>query len=452
MNDWSRKIGWLSLLISGLVLFGCDASGQALPIAGTPPIDTQSPETENSSNVVTALSVTGLVTVQKARQATQQNVQPGTVLGEGDTLLLTEGSTVALNCLDNTIWYVPHLAYTFDNRDCPPARNDINMIVVREGDAQLKILGAPNFTPVADGTLARRGDEILVSGSADVHILCSVGSEWHEIPKDTIVNVADGCPLGDCLLCDHRMYRSPIRAGLDPKIPYLITPRSTNLLTPTPLLRWNRVADATEYTVSIVGEGFDWKTTTTETELRYPGEPAIKPGQVYLLKVVADNGRSSDEEGTPRLGFVRLDGSTAGLIQGRLDDAAALDLTPESLAIYQSVLYANANLIAEAITLLEQTARNFAHVRIYLTLGDLYRQIGLPLEARDAYDAALALDGTTDVRAVAATYDGLGKTYLMLGRIEDAGEAFKEAQAQYTEAQEFGLAASAENQWRELEE
>jgi hypothetical protein len=61
-------------------------------------------------------------------------------------------------------------------------------------------------------------------------------------------------------------------------------------------LRWNPVAGATSYKLSLRENGakLNWEMTVSGTEAVYPGEPALKPGVRYRLIVEANTGASSE--------------------------------------------------------------------------------------------------------------------------------------------------------------
>lgn len=452
MQRWQQIALFIWIGLFGLLVSGCEETGSPpRQVSVTTPVvgggndvgQQQVPETG-----IQLIRVQGTAQVQRSGSAERIAATNNAILYANDAIQLAEGASVAVRCLDGSTWYIPQPAYVISaSGDCPPARNDLNMIVIRQGQVQLRYRGAGDFYPIADGTLARRGDEMIVDGSADMHILCGTGLEWHNVPRGQAIDVAGGCPLGDCVLCRQIADHGVPRAGLDPNIPYIITPRATSLLTQTPLLRWNPVAGANEYTVSIEGKDFNWQVTTSEPTLRYEGTPPLEAGEVYLLRVVADNGRASDEEGTARLGFVMLDATQAAAIEAELAAINALDLTTDSAALYQAIVYAEHNLIAEAITLLAASERPPAGQRL---LGDLYFQIGLPLEAESAYVVGLGQEA--DPFTQAALQMGVGKVHATLRRDPEAIAAFKQAQSLYEISEAFDLASVAEESWQALEQ
>ena len=66
--------------------------------------------------------------------------------------------------------------------------------------------------------------------------------------------------------------------GIDVAVPYLISPRHTLLLDGKPTLRWNQVAGAKIYTVTVMGpKDLVWETRTQAAQVVYGG-PELQPG------------------------------------------------------------------------------------------------------------------------------------------------------------------------------
>ena len=424
-----KWIMWILLLLSSCA--DVEMPPEQMPIATA----------SRASLGVQVVQVRGAVTVQRANSAEHVAMQSGIMLYANDTVWFDSATDgVAVLCKDGSTWSIPQQMYHFEIDDCPSARNDLNQLVVLQGAVELRYRGAGDFYPAVDGTLARRGDEIRVSNSADAYVVCGTKDVWRDIPREQAVDIAAGCPRGECVLClEHDDAHVP-RAGLDPQIPYIITPRSTRLLTQTPLLRWNQVEGATEYTVTIEGGDLDWQVTTNDTQIQYAGSPPLVAGETYWLSVATDNGRASNEEGTTLLSFRVVDTTDAAQIQVELDAISSLALSPSATALSQSIVYTQHYLRAEAITLLESSEPRPTTQRL---LGDLYRQIGLVREAHAAYLAGLELE--SDPRTQATLYEGLGETYAVLGLDDSAENAYQQAQRLYEISGDFGLATAIEN-------
>ena len=160
--------------------------------------------------------------------------------------------------------------------------------------------------------------------------------------------------------------------GSDPQIPYIISPRRTWIFTTQPVLRWNPVPGATRYTAKILGPGVNWSTEVSTTQVTYPGEPPLKPGETYLLLVETDNGRSSQETLVDFGEYLRRDlailyeeGNLAGLgfslfpesytlaLQETVGRLANQELSEEAGALTLANVYTRYELFNSAIETLE---------------------------------------------------------------------------------------------------
>jgi hypothetical protein len=146
---------------------------------------------------------------------------------------------------------------------------------------------------------------------------------------------------------------------------------------------------------------------------------------VYSLVVQTADGRSSTEEGKAFLGFRLLTDdelAEVGTLVSRID---VLGLTDEARTlalahVYLSRTYGGFGLTADAISHIEQLVQQGVRSpALYQLLGDLYQDIDLGHEARQAYEAALDLaDETGDTAGQAVALFELGKL-LSLGTCVD---------------------------------
>jgi hypothetical protein len=330
----------------------------------------------------------------------------------------------------------------------PAATDDpgLNLLIVAEGNVHLKRIVWPAYHPTAFGAVLHRGDLLQVADDAKVTILCDGLTLWTP-PTGAPAGLTNGCPQpSDKLLASGAIgIASANRGGSDPLLPYIISPRQTRLLTPTPTLRWNGVPGATGYTVRVSGGEVKWQVEvdpagvdSTEignielVSLIYPG-PSLQPGVTYLLTVEADTGASSQAEDVVGLGFTRLNETEAPRVQAAAEKLAGLKLSHEAQAFALAQLYAGRNLTAEAIETLEALASNGSQAAaVYLTLGDLYRKISLTRLAETRYLMAVELAvAAGDVEGQAAAQAGLGEVYAAIGNFDEATRWLHQAQAEY---------------------
>ncbi|MBD1847595.1 hypothetical protein H6F89_30185 [Cyanobacteria bacterium FACHB-63] len=289
-------------------------------------------------------------------------------------------------------------------------------------------------------TELNKGDLIFPEQGVRVTILCPNGSQK---------SVSPGVPSGLGTICPvwstvaARGTQDPGTAGgINTAIPYLISPRHTLLLNASPLLRWNAVAGASQYTVEVRSlSGTVWKTQTRETQVSYAGKP-LTPGTTYSLLVTTNTKRSSQEDKMPggelatSLDFKILRPSEAAevramaakLLQSNAKNEAATlmlatyygDYVLPSRAIAAYGLsqdnYQTYSLTAEAISILEsQLQQGKQSATLYRTLGDLYWQSGLIRLAGNAYKKAITkVQSSEDLEEWTLAYYGLGKVYAVL--------------------------------------
>lgn len=240
------------------------------------------------------------------------------------------------------------------------------------------------------------------------------------------------------------------RSGIYTDIPYVIAPRKTAILNSTPQFQWNPVLNAASYTVILRGpDGILWEETGLEdNEITYPGVPALEPNVRYALtiraEIEAESGAqstiASTDEGIPGLSFYLLPEANLAQLNTDLEGNVAAALTALAAGLEKAQTYRDYNLMSEAIALLESLKENATaedttdSVALYRLLGELYLQVGLNTQARDAFTQAqtLALETANlgeqaDVSAFLA--------YLALGTRErdKAIQLLNEAQTLYSD-------------------
>ncbi|MGB0383454.1 MAG: tetratricopeptide repeat protein [Ardenticatenaceae bacterium] len=324
------------------------------------------------------------------------------------------------------------ISFSVTSTPLSPMSSDsgLNLLVVAEGEVELKRDGWSEYRPTALGAMLRRGDVMRLSDNAKVVILCDNLNTW-DVPAGALSGL-NGCPQPEePLLIRHGTLIHNSRQPSEPFIPYIISPRMTRLLTDQPRLRWNEVAGASSYTVSL--QGVKWEAQLNDTEIVYPGDPPLERGRSYLLTIVADNGTKSTDEEPTRLGFVLLSPEEAETVQTYTTTINGLNLPDESKALALAHLYAEQGLVAEAIEILEPFAENGTQTAAtYRLLGDLYRQIGLPLLAEGHYVQAITLsEAINDLEGQAAAQAALGEVYASLNNKQQAIHWLSEAQSGY---------------------
>jgi len=306
------------------------------------------------------------------------------------------------------------------------------VVVAVTGTVEWKPQGGTRFNPVSRDMTLRQGSLLRLSRGANVTISCPDGRSRPWTTQGT---------SGLNQICPPARTRSgtvitPRNGARD--IPYAILPRATAILSNQPLLRWNAATGANRFTLTVRGRGLNWTTQVNKTEVCrgqicefvYPGESPLQPGTSYRLVIAADNGRSSAEETTGGLGFRLLDATQTAEVNPIIERINAQNLPGVSKALTLANLYTSYNLISESIQTLEAVPQPEKTVEVYRQLGDLYRQIGLPLEAEVQYREAIA-QATNNPLELAAAQAGLGEVSYALDRREEAVRFLQAAKIGY---------------------
>ncbi|MEG4322648.1 MULTISPECIES: tetratricopeptide repeat protein [unclassified Microcoleus] len=280
------------------------------------------------------------------------------------------------------------------------------------------------------GTPIYPGDKLQTSQNGEITIQCAdLGIKSIKAGENQ---------LNSCLLasdkskdeCNKNLIHCPDRgddkiAWNNAPIPYIISPRRTKLLGNKPTLRWNSVAGATSYKLSLLENRakLNWEMTVNGTEAVYPGEPALKPGVKYRLIVEANTGVSSESplvEGDTE--FRLLDEKevlgvkeAVRTIEQQVSNAAS-----QKLAIAQ--VYGSANLNSEAIETLESLpAAGVETAPIYRKLGEMYRERSqLMPQAEIYYKRAIDAAKSDDIEELTDARYGLAQVYSSMRKYAEA--------------------------------
>ena len=267
----------------------------------------------------------------------------------------------------------------------------LGVIIQAEGAVELKRPGWKTYQLTGVGAELYTGDLLKPAAGITVLLQCSSGEQW-QVPAGISSGVANGCAVIDEGGDGYDGTRSSEQGGINANIPYIISPRKTNLLDSRPTISWNPVEGATDYRVRVQGPGVDWRQTVKATELVYPEEEApLQPGGYYQVIVRAGNKSSIHDKGT-KLGFRLLSEEASDRIQEQVDRIQEQDWSEPEKTLAIAHLYSQKDLRIEAIELLHSLTEGGSQpATIFLMLGDLYWQVELPLLARDNYLQAFQL-------------------------------------------------------------
>jgi hypothetical protein len=322
------------------------------------------------------------------------------------------------------------LPWTKEN-DGTAAQSGLNLLVAAEGEIQLKRSSWSDFARTALGAVIYPGDQLRPASGAKVVVLCQSLTEWI-VPSGAPVGIANGCPATEPTVLKRGVSQiGHTRAGDNPLIPYIISPRQTKILAAQPVISWNPVSDASTYTVQVIGEKVIWEESgITANQVIYNG-PTLQEKKTYRVVVTSDTGESSEDENAGGLGFSLLENKDAKAVLAAETRITGLALSDEARALALAQLYQGYGLLSEAALALEVLAMKESQTpAIYRLLADFYLQTGLNLMAEDRYDRALDLYAQAgDPEGQAEAQMGLAQVNLALGRNEETRRNLTSAQA-----------------------
>lgn len=284
------------------------------------------------------------------------------------------------------------------------------------------------------GTVLQYGDLLRPEQKARIMVLCSNNTRWR-VPTGRLSGLGNGCPIGNA--------RNVRGRGEDDFLAFL-TQRfvyDTQLLSSSPLLRWNPLPNFSRYEVQIMqGEKVIWQQQVDHPEVLYTGS-ALQPGIDYSMKVFA-----MPQTAAPiaTLSFQVLDPEQMKALQAAIAQLPK-DLNPEAKAIALTRLYRSAGtpsssserlrpgLVMEAIAALEPLiAANNRTAYVHRLLGDLYLQVGLFNQAEAYYQRAIALsDASENTPERAAAQVGMANISAAKRKLSEATTWLKLAKFNY---------------------
>ena len=240
--------------------------------------------------------------------------------------------------------------------------------------------------------LSLNSDNTLdIPARASVKIYCSDLSIW--IVKPGKYKVSQGCPSGKTVILLPNSNNGTLRpigkteAALA-KLPYVITPRETDIISDRPQIRWNAVPGVVNYTVKI--DGINWKKKTDKTEIIYDGDRPLQPETRYWVTVTTDQGLSSQQD--TEVGFNVSDQQTKKTILDAVEKIQKQPLSPTEQGLVLAYLYRSYELYGDAINVLEDLVnQGNKEISVYQLLGDTYLEVGLPQLAKNTYQKGLEL-------------------------------------------------------------
>ncbi|MEM6255752.1 MAG: tetratricopeptide repeat protein [Cyanobacteria bacterium P01_D01_bin.156] len=273
------------------------------------------------------------------------------------------------------------------------------------------------------------GDDLLrVSPGTVVTLLCPDRTESDNV-RAGVSSVNEACP-GTPRRLKPTFGISDTWTAQDSNIPYVITPWSGQVLTRTPVLRWNPVPGTRQYRVTLQRNTFDgwqpeWTVLTDQPALAYPvNKSPLVPGEEYALQVTAGwRAAASSEEWSAPAVFSVAGGQEARDIAADIAAVEAMDVPQafKTLILVQEI-YPTYKLFAQGINDLQKLiATGEASALAYRLLGDYAVRSGLALVAEDSYTQAVALaEAANELEERVKAQWGLGVVYNRTDRTNQA--------------------------------
>jgi hypothetical protein len=312
-----------------------------------------------------------------------------------------------------------------DETDIPISREPIlvlpNFLVEATGEVKLRRPGWRDFLPVSIGTLLESGDLIRVSEDSHMSIFCGDETLWELNPTSL---PADG--IEHSIPCQSSYPPRPwsdvarVRGEDDDRIPYVIAPRNSALLDTQPMLRWHPLSGVDIYEVTILSDDGMDRTAVTATghELGWPDAwPSLQPGASYVLIVEGDK-HASDAGNTQHVGlaFWLLSPQQTEIVERLESRLRERPMQSAATTLLVAELYRNYDLRVAAADLLAALPPDDDTPIVWLTLGQVYLEMGLGSEARtsliQALDISLPID---DLEMAAHAHMGLGMADQQMG-------------------------------------
>lgn len=286
-----------------------------------------------------------------------------------------------------------------------------NLLLEVDGEVELRRTGWTDYLPAEFGAVIRTGDLVRVAQGSQAAVFCGDEASWEQGPA---VLAGDGQEHG--VPCESGRPPRPwpdvaaLRGAAEEGIAYVVQPRNTALLSDRPDLvaRFSGASSDTLSIVTVLSDDGKERPPIQSTHdiAAWPEAWApMEPGATYVLLVGEEQ---ADAGATLGRGFWLLDPATAEAVRAQEARLRQAGLSEPAQHLLISELYRSYGLHAEAIDLLRPLSEEAPSPPVWLNLGQAYLETGLPAEASDSFEAALALaEKSGDLPSAGEAYIGL---------------------------------------------
>jgi hypothetical protein len=197
-------------------------------------------------------------------------------------------------------------------------------------------------------------------------------------------------------------------------LPYIIAPRKTVISDPHPLLRWNAVPGAQQYSVQVVdirrpGRPVWGPIAVRMPPMRYPEHaPALQPGITYMVQVTTDRGAYSPTE---EVWFRLAPADTRQEIARHRDELRRKIPQDTAQQLGLAVYYWHQELRSDALALLDALVQQSTSASVHLIRAHVLLETQLLQAAVQQYEQARRLaEQQHDPESQAEALVGLART------------------------------------------
>ncbi|MBI9044713.1 MAG: tetratricopeptide repeat protein [Anaerolineaceae bacterium] len=286
-----------------------------------------------------------------------------------------------------------------------------NFLVEIEGQAEIRRAGWNKYLPANFGTTLNPGDLIRIAEGGQATVFCGDENSWEQGSKEL---VGDGQEHG--VPCESGRPPRPwpdvvaLRGKNDFLRPYIEQPRNTALLNDKPNLILN-LPDKSENNpviISILSDDGKERPSfeSSDTILSWPEEwDPLEIGGSYVI-VIGDG--PIDTGATTGQVFWLLDTQNEGFLNNQELKLRQTGLSDTAQNLLVAELYQEYDLFSEAIELLKPLTISKSSPIVWLYMGRIYMETGLPEQAYSSYQEALSLaEKMGDLQSLAETHIGL---------------------------------------------
>ncbi|NJN92818.1 MAG: protein kinase [Anaerolineales bacterium] len=322
-------------------------------------------------------------------------------------------------------------------------------------EVNVKRANSDRLLPADFGLYLYSGDVVNTYAGAAATLICGNGLLF-ELPEQSNLTVAcqessdarllgrleavlNTAPPNEISLTTEGQSRAP--AARWSRLPLLLDPRQTVITTTRPTFRWQPVADAGGYRLSLsLPGGQSWSRETNTTSLTYPADaPPLAPGSANIVTLVPLNDETAADKSLLRV----LDKAGQAELAEAETTIRVLPLDEAGQGYLLAQLYRQRELRSAAIAQLEALTGRQAvpSTGLVQLLGDLYFEVGLYAQAQESYQAALTTAETAaNLSARAAAQVGLARVAYAFEDSNQAKALLEAAEALYRQAGEVELA------------